>query len=53
MKSVDPKIPSEIVKVAETYSKPCNAVNKIANTTVKIKPKTASILLPAVIAWCA
>ena len=28
----------------------CNAVNKAAKTIVRIKPKTASILLPAVIA---
>jgi hypothetical protein len=47
---VDPKIPSEMVNGAETYSKPCNAVNRIAKTTVRINPKTASILLPAVIA---
>jgi len=49
-KNVDPNIPSEIVKVAETYSKPWRAVNNDASTIVKIKPKTASILLPAVIA---
>jgi len=39
-----------MVKLAETYSKPCNAVKKAAKMIVKIKPKTASILLPAVIA---
>jgi len=53
MKKVEPKIPSEIVKLAETYSNACNAVKKIAKIIVKINPKTASILLPAVIAWCA
>ena len=42
-----------MVKPAETYSKPCNAVKKAAKITVKIRPNTASILLPAVIAWCA
>lgn len=53
MKNVDPNIPSDIVKGAETYSKACNAVKIDAKTTVKTKPKTASILLPAVMAWCA
>jgi hypothetical protein len=53
MKKVEPNIPSEIVKFAETYSKPCNPVKRIAKITVKTKPKTASTLLPAVIAWCA
>jgi len=28
-------------------------VKKKANTTVNTRPKTASILLPAVMAWCA
>jgi len=34
------------------YSNACKAVNKIASTTVKIKPRTASVFFPAVIAWC-
>jgi hypothetical protein len=50
MKKVDPYIPSEIVKFAETYSKPCKHVKIAANTIVNTNPKTASILLPAVIA---
>ena len=53
IKNVEPNIPSEIVKLAETYSKACKAVNNIAKTTVNTKPNTASILLPAVIAWWA
>ena len=53
IKKVDPKIPSDIEKLAETYSKACNAVKNAAKIIVKTKPKTASILLPAVIAWWA
>jgi hypothetical protein len=41
------------VKVALTYSKACSPVKIIASTTVITSAKTASILLPAVIAWCA
>jgi hypothetical protein len=39
-----------MLKLADTYSKPCNPVNMIASTTVKTKPNIASDLLPAVIA---
>ena len=53
MKKVEPKIPSEILKAALTYSKAWKPVKTIASKIVKTKPKTASFLLPAVIAWCA
>jgi hypothetical protein len=43
-------MPSEILKFALVYSKACNAVKIIANTTVNRRPNTASILFPAVIA---
>ena len=52
MKKVEPKIPSEILKAALTYSKAWKPVKTVANKIVKTKPKTASFLLPAVIAWC-
>jgi hypothetical protein len=50
MKNVDPKIPSVMEKLVLAYSKPCKPVKMIAKTAVKINPKIASILFPAVIA---
>ena len=44
-------MPSEILNGALTYSKAWKPVKIAANNTVKTKPKTASFLLPAVIAW--
>jgi hypothetical protein len=41
------------LKSAVQYSKPWNPVNTIARTIVKIKPQTASVFKPAVIAWWA
>lgn len=40
-----------MLKFALTYSKPWKPVKIVAKTIVKTKPKMASILLPAVIAW--
>ena len=48
---MEPKMPSEILNGALTYSKAWKPVKMAANNTVKTKPKTASFLLPAVIAW--
>jgi hypothetical protein len=51
IKKVEPKIPSEMLKSAEKYSKTWKQVKINAKTIVKTNPKTASFLLPAVIAW--
>jgi hypothetical protein len=40
-----------MLKFALTYSKPWKAVKTAAKIIVKTKPKMASTLLPAVIAW--
>jgi hypothetical protein len=50
MKNVDPKILSEMLKLALTYSKAWKPVKITAKTIVRTKPKMASILLLAVIA---
>lgn len=53
MKKVEPKIPSEIRKSAETYSKAWKPVKIIAKKTVNKRPDKASAFKPEVIAWWA
>jgi hypothetical protein len=45
IKKVEPKIPSEMLKSAETYSKTWKQVKISAKTIVKTNPKTASFFV--------
>ena len=51
MKNVDPYTLSAIVNGASTYSKPCNAVNTAARTTVMIIPIIVPRRLPWINEW--
>lgn len=52
-KKEDPYTESAIQNGASMYSKACNAVNIKPSKTVRVKPLTASILLPLTILWWA